>query len=239
MNPKKRILLIVSAGVLLLIAAMSAMLSSSDDVTNRFKSESFDIALEEPHWTHDHDSVVPNEVLPKDPQVRNKGEVDAFVFVEVRVPYYDELITEELDGTDAAKRSLPVVKFVCSGREPSFDSTATPAQTVNDGWLELGESPVKDEANKEFIYTYAYVGTDPSSVEELAPRAVTGQLFDGIKLCNARESVSESEQFIENKSLSVKVTAKGIQTEYLRSASETETAPERVWQILCGLGDGT
>ena len=100
MTPKKRILLMLSAGVLLLIAAMSAMLSSSDDITNRFQPGRFDIVLEEPHWTPDHDSVVPNEELPKDPQVRNKGEVDAFVFVEVTVPYYDELITESLDGTE-------------------------------------------------------------------------------------------------------------------------------------------
>ncbi|MBQ6251964.1 hypothetical protein [Ruminococcus sp.] len=238
MTPKKRILLIISAGVLLLIAAMSAMLSSSDDVTNRFQSGKFDIVLEEPHWTHDHDSVVPNEEIPKDPQVRNSGEVDAFIFVEVKVPYYDELVTEELDGTGAAKRSLPVVKFVCSGKEPAYDSTATAAQTVNDGWLELSESPVKDETAKTFTYTYAYVGADPASMEAVTPEAVTGQLFDSIKFCNARESEADTEPFIENKTVNVRVSAKGIQTEYLKSASETETDPERVWQVLKGLGEG-
>ncbi|MBQ6168393.1 hypothetical protein [Ruminococcus flavefaciens] len=239
MTPKKRILLMLSAGVLLLIAAMSAMLSSSDDITNRFQPGRFDIVLEEPHWTPDHDSVVPNEELPKDPQVRNKGEVDAFVFVEVTVPYYDELITESLDGTGAAKLSLPVVKFVCSGKEPAFDSTATPAQTVSDGWLELSGSPSKDEENKTFTYTYAYVGADPDSMEAVPPEAVTGQLFDSIKFCNARESISDTEPFIENRSVNVMVSARGIQTEYLKSDSETETDPEKVWQVLNGLGEGT
>lgn len=239
MTPKKRILLIISAGVLLLIAAMSAMLSSSDGVTNRFRSGRFDIVLEEPSWTHDHTQAVPNEVLPKDPQVRNKGEVDSFVFLEVEVPYYDELVTEREDGTAAAKRSLPVVKFVCSGKEPSYDETETAAQTVNDGWLELSDSPVKDEENKTFTYIYAYVGGEADSMEVVAPDSVTGSLFDGIKLCNARESEADTEPFIENKTMSVKVRARGIQTEYLKSTSETETDPEKVWEVLAGLGKGT
>ena len=235
MSPKKRILLIISAGVLLLIAAMSAMLSSSDGITNRFKSGRFDIALEEPSWTHGHDRTVPNEELPKDPQVRNKGEVDAFVFLEVTVPYYDELVTEDMDGTDAAIRSLPIVKFVCDGAVSSDDIV----QNVKDGWLELSDSPVKDETNKTYTYIYAYVGDSADSMEAVAPDEVTGKLFDAVKFCNARESEADTEPFIEDKTMSVKVSARGIQTEYLRSASETETNPERVWSVLTGLGSGT
>lgn len=239
MTPKKRILLIISAGVLLLIAAMSAMLSSSDGVTNRFRSGRFDIVLEEPSWTHDHIQVVPNEELPKDPQVRNKGDVDAFVFLEVVVPYYDELVTERDDGTAAAKRALPVVKFICNDKDHSYDGTETAAQIVKDGWQMLPDSPMKDEENKTFTYLYAYVGGEADSMEVVPPDSVTGNLFDSIKFCNARETEANTEPFIEDKTMSVKVRARGIQTEYLKSASETETDPEKVWEVLAGLGEGT
>ncbi|EWM54536.1 hypothetical protein [Ruminococcus flavefaciens] len=233
MSPKKRILLIVSAGVLLLIAAMSAMLSSSDEVSNRFRSGKFDIMLEEPSWSSSHDKVVPNEELPKDPQIRNKGDVDAFVFAEVIVPYYDELVTENSDGTGAAKKSLPVVKFVSGG---SYDTTETEAQLVNSGWTAMTGTPVKDEENKVFRYIYAYTGADAASMETVAPDEVTGKLFDAVRFCNARESEADTEPFIENKSVSIRVNARGIQTEYLGADSASE--PESVWAFLSGSGEG-
>ena len=240
MTGKKRILFIISSGVLLLIAAMSAMLSSSDETTNRFLLGRFDIAVEEPAWTGQHYNIVPNQVLDKDPRIVNRGEIEAFVFAEVVVPYSEEAITEETAGGGASRKSIPAVKFVCSGKDPSYDSSDTTAQIVNDGWVQIG-SPVTDAENETCTYLFAYVGSSDDSMEVLPPDVnnSTPPLFDAVKFCNAREDRADTAQAAEGRVMDIIVKGYGIQTEYLRTDEGTETDPEAVWAALLSSRSGS
>ena len=233
MTGKKRILFIVSSGVLLLTAAMSAMLSSSDETTNSFLSGNFDIAVEEPAWTGPYYNIVPNQELEKDPRIVNKGEIEAFVFAEVTVPYSEEAITEEIEGGGASRKSIPAVKFICRGKDPSYDSSDTTAQIVNDGWIQVG-SPLTDAENETCTYVFAYVGSSGDEMEVLPPyeNNVTPPLFDAVRFCNAREDRAETVQAAEGRTMNIRVNGCGIQTEYLRTEQGTETDPETVWAAL-------
>ena len=85
-NISKALLL---TGVLCLagIGGVSAYLTDYDQASNQFTVGKVDISLEEKNWKpEDHTKLEPGEDIKKDPQIRNTGTNDAFVYLEVSVP---------------------------------------------------------------------------------------------------------------------------------------------------------
>jgi hypothetical protein len=143
---------------------------------------------------------------PKDPQVLNDGVNDAFIFLEVTVPYRDNIVIVNDDGTKNA-----------AATEELFD------YTINDGWVEVG-TPVTDADNGVVKHVYAYVGDNATDLKPLTAGETTPTLFDEITFVNVVEN-----QGFENSELDVVINAYGIQTEGINGG---KTDPQGVWEVI-------
>ncbi len=237
----KKVPLLLSMIGILVIAAISAMFSSADLVTNSFTGGKFDIQLIEKNWTYNHNTVTPNEELAKDPKIKNNGDTDAYVFLEVRVPYYSNIRYETNNAGSWAWGNVPCVKFINSAGESSDSADFT--QTVNANWYLISESDSSETEPKIHTYIYAYVenttfSEETSAVLKILPcldNTETPSLFDKIKFFNARSVGNipiDEEMEISGQSITIDVYAHGIQAEHLKESGVTTTDPEEVWKIL-------
>ena len=91
-------IMIAAAGASLLIGGAMAYLTDYDTAANEFTVGKVDIELQEPGWNPDeYDKLVPTQDIKKDPQVKNVGINDAFVYLEVSVPVA-KVITADSEG---------------------------------------------------------------------------------------------------------------------------------------------
>ncbi|MBE6877099.1 MAG: hypothetical protein E7496_10370 [Ruminococcus sp.] len=240
-NITRKTLLLISMIGILTIAAISAMFSSSDFVTNSLSASHFDIELIESKWNYSHNNVTPNEELDKDPKIKNNGDTDAYVFIEVSVPYYSNVRYETDNEGGWAWGNVPCVKFINSAGKSS--DSADFAQTVNEHWYLISESDSSETEPKTHTYIYAYVENaalpeGKSAVLKILPCSEdteTPALFDKIKFFNARPVGNipiDEEMEISGQSVTIDVYAHGIQAEHLKESGVTTTDPEEVWKIL-------
>ena len=91
------------------VSGILAYLTDTDTASNKFTVGQVKIQLKEPIWEAGTDSdnngipdyaenLVPNETIEKDPQVKNVGKNDAYVYLKVTVPA-KKIITAQSDGT--------------------------------------------------------------------------------------------------------------------------------------------
>lgn len=195
------------------VGAISAYFTDADTATNTFTVGKIEIDLQEPEWEPPTD-IVPEQEFEKDPQVKNTGINDAYVFVEVVVPYAN-VVTANEDGTKNAAADTELF---------SYD--------VKDGWVEVG-TPVKDETAKTVTHLYAYGTAD--AMTAVAAGVTTDSVFDYIKFANIVE-----DQSIETTTLDVVVNAYAIQTTNINDGKDAldgnnadgATAPDAVWAVL-------
>ncbi len=165
---KKRNIIIaaaVTAG-LLTIGGVSAYLTDFDNTVNEFTVGKVDIELQEPGWNpEDHGTTEPSEELKKDPQIKNVGKNDAYVYLEVTVPQ------AEVVAADAAGNRLP------SGKQELV------SYSPNGNWTQL---KVQDKESSK-IYTYAYNMI-------LKPGETTIPLFQKIRFLNIVEGQLDGEK---------------------------------------------
>ena len=195
------------------VGPISAYFTDADTATNTFTVGKIEIDLQEPDWVPPTD-ITPEQEFAKDPQVENTGINDAYVFVEVVVPYAN-VVTANEDGTknEAADTEL----F-------SYD--------VKDGWVEVG-TPSKDEDAMTVTHLYAYGTAD--AMAAVAAGVTTDSVFDYIKFANIVE-----DQEIETTTLDVVVNAYAIQTTNINDGktaldgnnADGVTAPDAVWAVL-------
>lgn len=198
---KKRMKLIVLLVALLTIGGISAYFVDKDTIQNTFTVGSVDIFLDEPNW-EEEDKVFPNQTLPKDPQVTNIGDNDAYIFVEVEVPYAT-VRTESTNGIVSPSKEQELFTY-----------------DVNEGWVEI--SSTKDEEKGVVMHLYAYA--KDYSMIALKPDITTQTVFDTISYIN----VIDGEANLENSVQNVVVTAKAIQTNGLDGA----TTPQQIYKVL-------
>ena len=167
------------------------------------------IDLQEPSWNGDTDTT-PNMTTPKDPQVLNDGVSDAFVFLEVSVPYADNIVIADADGTKNAAATAELFTY-----------------TIKDGWVEVG-TPTTDTEAGAVKHVYAYIGDNASDLKALAANETTPTLFDEITFVNAVEN-----QDLENQELDVVINAYGIQTNDINGG---KTDPAGVWEVITNSG---
>ena len=226
----KRIIYGLSMSVIFAVSFIAAFFSAKDMVTNRFFSANLSTMLLEPKWKqYNAENIVPEQVIDKDPCVTNDGEVDAYVYIEVSVPYYMENVNVENstgvlvkdDGTNLlSKSALPVFKFIADGVDNDNNYNALNStldsreQDVNDANWEIVGTPEVSGTGSSGVIKYVYAYTDGAgNLKELKPGDTTITLFDKVKLINLRENKTYSLDYtFENYPLGIQVTHKSIQT---------------------------
>lgn len=201
---------------LLAIGGISAYFTDGDTATNTFTVGKVQIDLQEPHWDPDlAKDITPLQELKKDPQIKNDGINDAYVFLQVVVPYANVTVAQQ-DGTKA----------------PAKADTELFSYDVKDGWVEIGDGQ-KDPEAKTVTHLYAY-GTN-TEMTALAKDAVTGSLFDWVRFANVVE-----DEGLEATTQNIKVNAYAIQTDNINDGKDDldgvnndgKVAPADVWAVL-------
>lgn len=205
-----------------------AYFSDADTATNTFTVGKVSIDLQEPSWNPDDTTstfkdILPNQDIAKDPKIQNDGINDAYVFIEVKVPY-KALVT----ASD-------------SGEKQTSANTQLFTWTVNKGWVEVAKDVTDAQNSGVYTYVYAYVGTDASgnnNTEMLALKAneKTATVFDYVRFANVVE-----DQLLEATDLDIVVNAYAIQTTNINGTNDATvngdnadgvTSPADVWSVL-------
>ena len=204
MKSKRRILLLVCMAMILTVGGISAYFTDGDTATNEFIVGNVSIDLQELNWDPDNaKNISPNQIIAKDPKIVNDGESDAYVFMEVIVPYVNA-VTANADGT-ANDAASDVELF---------------SWTPNTGWFELSKNV--DSTAGEVTYLYAYGSNTACTV--LAKDVETPTLFDDVTFANIIESSA-----VEGVTTNIVINAYAIQTENVANGNAT---PSNIWDIL-------
>ena len=148
------------------IGGTAAYLTDYDSAVYEFTVGKVDIELLEPNWhPEEHTDMEPTEVLSKDPQIKNIGVNDAFVYLEVSVPMAD-IITADSAGNRVDSKLTELFTF-----------------TKKNNWTQL-EAKVSGDHR---VYTYAYN-------EILEPQQTSGALFDSVTFANIIEGQLDAAQ---------------------------------------------
>lgn len=150
-----------AAGALCLVSigGVSSYLTDFDRTDNQFTVGRVSIELEEPDFKpEEQKKIEPGKDVKKDPQIKNTGVNDAFVYLEVSVPMANVETASE-DGSRLETKEQELFSF-----RPSED------------WTELSVRKTGDNQ----IYVYAYN-------EILKPEQTTEALFESVKFLNIIE----------------------------------------------------
>jgi predicted ribosomally synthesized peptide with SipW-like signal peptide len=202
-------LLLALALMVASLGGISAYFTDADSATNTFEIGEVDIELQEPNWPGTPDTT-PNETTPKDPQIYNKGKSDAFVFLEVLVPYRDNIVIADQNGIANAPVTSELFVY-----------------ETNPGWVEI-QSEI-NEQDGVVRHLYAYIGDNTSDLKALPHGATTTTLFDEVTFINAVEG-----QGLENTTQDIVINAYGIQTNDING---NRTDPDGVWAVIANAKD--
>ena len=243
MNRAKLRMLAISLASVTAVAGVSAYFTSSDSVTNTFAAAKLQIKLIEPNW-RDDPTIVPEQVIDKDPQITNTDETAAYVFMQVTVPAANVTVEYPEDnaatpdnyekGKVNAVQTVPLFRFVAKNNTYTTDQLSD-AQTVNSGWYKMKDYPKTetDTDGKVTGYTYLYAWTnkadssDPNMAILYPGKTTTNALFDQVIFTNARE-----DKTLPGSVQNIHIEVFGIQTEYLKNTTQTETDAEIIWKKL-------
>lgn len=143
----------------LAIGGTMAYLTDYDSVVNEFTVGEVKIDLEEPNWKpEENKKIEPTQVIKKDPQIKNTGVSDAYVYLEVEVPR-ENVIVANAAGQRQAKAITDLFTY-----------------TVNPDWTMIAEN-TNDQVHRR---TYCYN-------KVLAAGSTTNTLFDTVTMANVIE----------------------------------------------------
>lgn len=141
------------------IGGVSAYLTDYDTASNEFTVGKVNIKLEEPDWDpEENDRLVPGETISKNPQIKNIGVNDAYVYMEVGIPTA-EVETADADGKRQGVKNQELFSFDPSEKWTLMESFAKGNQKI-------------------YIYTYNSV---------LKADETTEALFDTMQFANILE----------------------------------------------------
>ena len=204
----KGMLIACAMAAVMAVGGISAYFTAADAKDNTWTVGNIDIQLLEPQYDESEServNITPNKELTKDPQIQNKGNNDAFVFLKVTVPKADVKVAAQDNKT------------VAQSMQELFD------YNIDSNWT-LVKTETGDTAD-----THIYVYGTESKCTALAPGATTSVLFkDGkIKCKNVVEG-----QGLDKTTLEMPVEAFAIQTTDLAGTGTTN--PAEVWALLEG-----
>lgn len=146
------------AGIVVL-GGTTAYLTDYDSAVNEFTVGKVEIDLLEPNWEPDENvDIEPSEVISKDPQIKNIGVNDCFVYLEISVPMA-EVTTADKEGNRVDQKLTELFSYVKDA-----------------GWTQM-ESKTSGGYK---IYTYCYN-------KVLKPNETTTALFDTVTFANIIE----------------------------------------------------
>ena len=214
MNKKKVLIAAFVLALVLSIGGVLAYFSDSETKTNTFTVGKVRIELNETAWDATGQaaagSVLPNQMIDKNPTIKNTGNNAAYVFIKVSIPKANVTI-EAQDGSGSTTSPQQLFTLINSSN----------AAGINSGW-ELVSSDTTGANTNEYIYSYSSGGT----MTPLATGATTtNPLFNKIQFVNAQEGWG-----IEGQNYNVVVTGYAIQTENL--TADNVTGNTAVWNVL-------
>lgn len=164
-NIKKAALL---TGVLCLAAAggVMAYLTDYDMEDNQFTVGKVEIELQEPGWDpEEYTKIEPGKEIQKDPQIKNTGVNDAFVYLEISVPMADVTAADQ-EGNRLGQKMQELFSY-----------------QAGESWTNLTAKPVEGS----MVYVYAYN-------EILEPEETTEPLFETMNFLNIIEGQLDMQQ---------------------------------------------
>lgn len=178
------------------ISGAFAYLTDTDTEDNTFTVGKVEIELQEPTWDETAaEDMAANATIAKDPQVKNIGVNDAYVYLKVTVPV-ETVITAQPDGTRNTEAATQLFTY-----------------EVNDGWTEIASAKEENVTDGSGTYTYVYYYENAIAANETTPT-----LFDEVTFANVIEGeVDETTQTIT-------VDAYAIQSENLTDGTSIEDA---------------
>ncbi len=196
------------------VAGVMAYLTDTDTARNQLTVGQVKIDLQEPLWdaatdTNNNDipdyaeNLAPNATVTKDPQVKNTGKNNAYIYLKVTVPA-KEVITANENGTLANNGVATATQLF------------TYELASNSKWKEIvseRKTNVNSATNKVESYTYVYYYN-----EAVAPNATTDKLFTEVKYVNVIEGQND------NATANIDIEAYAIQSENLPTGTTIQGA---------------
>lgn len=162
----KKVILASAIAGSLCIGGTMAYLTDREETVNEFTVGKIDIELLEPHWKpEENKTLVPTQIIAKDPQIKNTGQNEAFVYLEVSVPIRN-VAAADAEGNRINKKDTELFTF-SAGKE----------------WTLL--QSVRKESDK--IYTYAYN-------KILKPSETSSPLFEKVVFANIIEGQLDAQK---------------------------------------------
>lgn len=186
---------------------MYAYLTDNEQTTNTFTVGKVQIDLEEPSYpgngSDEVTNIVPNQVIEKDPQVKNTGKNSAVVFASVSIPYKNLVTANDAGAKENNGTLTPTQIFKTSTDGKDFSDTA-----VNNNWTLISteyydaygvKQDVKAATDKtaKVVRTYGYK-------TKVADNDTTDPIFTNVKLANVVEGyIDSTTQDIEIKTFAI------------------------------------
>lgn len=220
MRNRKKVVIVTALAALMMVGGISAYFTSTDNAENTWTVGNVEIDLQEPGYDQfnpeESKGMTPNEVIHKDPKIRNTGSNDAYVFMKVSIPKANVAVATQ-DGTKQEAQLQELFDY-----------------TINNGWVKVAENTSAADKN---TYVFAY-GTD-TVCTALAKDDFTSVLFKNTETAGMAEAgtvglitfknVIEG-QGLESITLHIPVEAYGIQTTDL--TAQDVTSPAEVWKVI-------
>lgn len=201
-----------------------AYLTDNAGAENVFTVGEVDIELTEPSWPGSNEDghpdpdkpvedLVPNEEVPKDPQIENTGTNDAIVFMTVDVPVHNVTVVKD-DGSKGEKKDTEIFWF----KRANDEQGGTTENNFNtDDWTELTDRNTTGTVGTPTRYVFAYNSALAKGAKALEP------LFDKIQLKNIIEG-----EVTAGEAVKVNVKAYAIQAAEIMEADAdlTDTLDE-------------
>lgn len=205
----------IAAAACLLAGAMitggaTAYLTDTDTATNTFTVGEVTIDTLEPNYpgngSDEVTDLVPNEEVPKDPQIKNTGKNRAVVYMQVDIPMA-KVITANDDGTRNPEQNTEL--FLYRTTDGDYNSTHKEWVLLRTLYLDKdGAETGKDDAAKvSRLYGYNQV----TAVDE-----TTAPVFDVVKLANVIE------EQVDNTTQDIVTTTYAIQAENIAGLTSAD-----------------
>lgn len=205
------------------VGGLTAYFTDTQEKINHFTVGKVKIELKEPEWEKEPDedkNEIPDEAehmtslqrITKDPQVKNTGINDAYIFMTVEIPCR-EIITVNGDGMKNPRALTPLY---------SYEKDAS--------WKYMGSYRVLNQEKKQtgIKHLYAYA-EDSGKCRTVKPNETTIPLFQNVLFVNAMEG-----QGLEEQPFTMNIQAYGIQTMNLNGGT---TDAQQIWQIITNQKD--
>ena len=217
-NKTKKALCAISILGVVAISGIFAYLTDNESKENVFTIGNVDIELLEPSWEIDGETVLdangneipdfaenvlPGQVIDKDPQIKNVGSNDAYVFMKVTVPK-DWAITADEDGE----------------LENNGENVQTELFTYEidrDNWRQISGYYENDDGSVTRYYAYKAV----LPADDTDDANVTTPLFESVQLANVINTA-----FTKTTDTNIKIEAYAIQCDAIPNADDIDPTDE-------------